>query len=160
MLVLQWEDILSGTAAISKGSLSVINKWLGTADHKERLFPSELSPVSTPPLSAVVWGNRSWPLSPLLPAGHSLRNVTGNTHAIYRHYELLSQCLCLMWHAVQVRQDSFCIFPVALFVFFCLCCKLNILALPCFPHSGINIHWDIFLTVRATVVLRAKPPIQ
>lgn len=97
-------DILSDTAALSKGLFLLKINRPGLAK-PELLFPSELPPVSAPRLSAVVWGNWSWPLSPLLPAGHSLRNVTGNTNAIYRPHELLSQCLCLTWHAVQVEQD-------------------------------------------------------
>lgn len=46
-------------------------------------------------LSAVIWWGGSWPLS--LPPGHSLRYVTGSTHAINRPYEISPQCLCLMW---------------------------------------------------------------
>ena len=120
-------DILSDTAVLSKGSLSVINKRAGPGQTPELLFPSELPPVSAPRLSAVVWGNWSWaPFSPLLPAGHSLRNVTGNTRAIYSSpTKILSQCLCLMWHAVQVRQDLVCVFQFSFR-------RWNILALPLF----------------------------
>lgn len=45
---------------------------------------SELPPVSTARLSAVVWGNWSSPPGPLLSTGHSLRNATGNARYLYR----------------------------------------------------------------------------
>lgn len=66
-----------------KGSFSVINKQAGAGQAGAALPLRAATRLHTSPVSCRL-GELELALQSLLPAGHSLRNVTGNTHAIYR----------------------------------------------------------------------------